>query len=99
MTTTTQATKPRYRVPSVSVDADVSLDEFDNSDIIKYLRHQGYEVGGADAVGNNADCASEGLYLSPDDLGRIETLALCGQKEPARQLALEIISEAIGREL
>lgn len=100
MTAATQEKKSRYRVPSVSVDADVSLDEFGDSEIAKYLRHRGYEVAGAgEDGGGTSDCSSEGLYLSPSDLNRIETLALCGQKEPARQLALAIISEAIGREL
>jgi hypothetical protein len=41
----------------------------------------------------------DALYISAKDLGRIKTLALCGQVKPAREFALQLISEAIGRTL
>lgn len=100
MTITTQATKPRYRTPSASVYCDISLDEFTEKQIIGYLRHLGHTVDGA---GEDASISqpnpSDACIVSSLDLDRISTLALCGQAEPARKLALAIISEAIGREL
>lgn len=46
MTTTQTPAKPRYRTPSASCYVNVSLDEFDNSDIVAYLKHEGYQVNG-----------------------------------------------------
>lgn len=95
-------TKRKYRVPSVSADVDVRLDQFDDQEIIEYLRHQGHTVDGL-----SIDAPKEALHyqnfetlvISVSELNRINTLALCGQREAARVTALEIISEAIGRPL
>ena len=87
-------TKKRVRIPSVSVDAVVSLDEFSTDEIQKYLQdiaEEGAASGGGDG--------SDGCYLTPEDLNRIETLALCGQAEHAKALALQIVGDAIGRVL
>lgn len=92
--------KPRYRTPSVSIDANVSLGEFSFEQIASYMRHYGYEVSVhyADALGVD-EPPIDGLFLTPEDLSRIATLSLCGQKQPARDLLLGIVGDAIGRQL
>lgn len=80
----------------ISVDADVSLDEFDDSDIAEYLRGRGYYVSASAKVLHDQDCE---LALDPDDLYHIETLEVCGQIEAARNEALALVSNAIGRTL
>ena len=92
MSTTT--TKPRYRVPTVSNYHDVRLDEFDISDIREYLQHMGESASGADPTSWD-DIG--GVLIETAEVQRIETLALCGQKEAAREWLLEIFSKAIGR--
>jgi len=87
---TQELKKPRYYAPTVSVDVDVSLDEFSMDDIHEYLRHKGEQV----TVHTGA-----GLFIAQDELDRILTLAVCGQLEAARNASLEIISEAIERKL
>jgi len=78
----------RKRAPTVSVDVDVSLDEFGIDEIREWLKSQGEDVDDG-----------EGLYIGTDDLNRIETLAVCGQQDEARKFALSIISKAIQRPL
>ena len=84
------STRKCIHIPSVTVDADVSLDEFDTADIIKYLQDIGENASGATSSGS-------GFLISQSDLNHIETLAVCGQADAAKKLALQIISEAIGR--
>lgn len=91
MSTTT--TKKRIRIPSVSVDAEVSLDEFSTDEIRKYLQ----DIGEEDGSGGGGD--GKGCYLTSEDLNRIETLALCGQTEHAKALALQVVGDVIGRVL
>jgi hypothetical protein len=86
--------KPRYRVPVKIVDAEVALDEFDDEDIIEYLRHQGYIVSG-----KPCKYTTDGSEFLPEDLNHIFTLAVCGQQNEARSEALEMVSKAIGRPL
>ena len=83
--------KPRYRVPVKIVDAEVALDEFDDEDIIEYLRHQGYIVSGKPTA--------DGIEFLHEELNHIFTLAVCGQQSEARSEALEMVSKAIGRPL
>lgn len=92
--------KPRYRTPSFSVEVDVFLDQFGFDQIVAYLRHHGYQVAG-EGVGliGVDEVTADGLLITPKDLSHIETLAVCGQKQPARDLALGIISDALGRVL
>lgn len=85
-----QPMRKRRFVPTVMVDAEVSLDEFCTEDILKYLRDQGEGV---------AIDSGEGIFLSQGDLNRCETLALCGQVDAARKYILDIVSQAIGRPL
>ena len=95
-------TKRKYRVPTVSADVDVRLDQFDDEEIIEYLRHQGHTVNGLDISAPKEALNHknfETLVISVSELNRINTLAICGQREAARVTTLEIISEAIGRPL
>ena len=94
----TQTEKPRYRTPCVSVDAAVSLDEFEDDAIAGYLRHRGYFVNGS-----NNDSSDGGtddvLIISAADLNRIATLSLCGQNESAREWLIDLVSNHIERQL
>jgi len=91
-------TKARYRVPTRTVDARVSLDEFDCSEMADYLRTQGYYVSSSSAAPHDQDPDPDNV-LNPDDLDHIETLALCGQIDAARSEALYLVGNAIGRVL
>lgn len=99
MTTTQTPTKPRYRTPRASCYVNVSLDEFDNSDLVAYLKNEGYQVNGKSEAQGCESAKVDGMYISPDDLSHIDTLAVCGQLEQARKMALDIVGEAIGRPL
>lgn len=92
--------KPKYYAPvcSVTVDADVSLDEFDVGAIAEYLRHRGYYVSATSAAPHDQDADPENV-LDPDELNHIETLAVCGQIDAARAEALSLVGNAIGRTL
>lgn len=90
--------KPHYRVPCVTVDTDVTLDEFDDADIAGYLRQRGYFVSGTSAAPHDQDDEPANV-LDPDALDHIDTLALCGQIEAARTEALALVGKAIGRTL
>ncbi len=89
--------KPRYRVPHRSEYVEVGLDEFDNTEIAEYLRHEGYSVSGESTQGGGADTGA--LVIDEDDLDRICTLLLCGQRDAAREFAFGLISDEIGRRL
>jgi len=95
---TAATNKPRYRVPSVPVDAYVRLDEFADTDIAEYLRSRGYSVSGGPNIGFKA--AEEPFnLLDVEALNHIETLAVCGQRAQAVHEALSLIGKAIGRPL
>ena len=88
MRITTQRT--RYVVPSVTPFVEsVTLDDFDLDEIRAYLRHRGEAV--------SADC--DGLFIDQADLDRAETMAMCGQIQPARDYILDLVSRRIGRRL
>lgn len=80
----TNTTARRYRVPTATACAEVSLDEFSIEDIREYLRERETGCAGID---------------QPDELAHIETLVVCGQREAAREEALRLVGEAIGRKL
>ena len=93
----TATSKPRYRTPSVCVDVDVDLSEFDIDEIAEYLRHNGYTVtGNAVADGPVPEATA---HIDTADLEHIYTLAVCGQMEFAQQEALQVVGKAIGRPL
>jgi hypothetical protein len=87
---------PRYRAPSVCVDVDVDLSEFDLEEIAEYLRHNGYKVSATGATHNPATGTTDNV-LDPDELDRVFTLDLCGQRVAAQQIALQLVGDAIGR--
>ena len=91
-----QLQTPRYRTPTACVDVDVSLDEFDLDEIAEYLRHNGYKVSATSATVDPETGAADNV-LDPDELDRVYTLALCGQREAAQQIALQLVGDAIGR--
>lgn len=92
-----EQTKPtRKRAPSICVDVDVSLDEFDLDEVADYLRHNGYKVSGTTSSVNEDGPSN---VLDPDDLDHVYTLSLCGQSEVAKQIALQLVGDAIGRPL
>jgi hypothetical protein len=94
----TASNKPRYRTPSILVDVDVDLDQFDDDDIIEYLRNQGYTVSGGDAV-SRGPVAEANNQIDTADLDHIYTLAVAGQLSVAQQEALQVVGKAIGRPL
>ena len=74
----------------------VDFDDFDDEELAEHLRSRGYTVRKS---GNVATFADDSLTLEEDELNHIETLALCGQADAARELVISRVSEAIGRPL
>lgn len=94
--TTKLPTQRRRRyVLSISVDTDVSLDEFDTEDIRRYL----HELDGENGEEATEQAETDGCYIDATTCGQINTLALCGQKGEAIKLVMQIVSNAIGREI
>lgn len=88
------STRRRTHYAHITVD----LDDFDEDTIADYLRDLGYYVGRSSASGGGAD-PEEALVIEKEDLARIDTLVLCGQRDSAREAVLQIVSEHIGRPL
>lgn len=88
--------KPRYRVPVHYVDVEVSLDDFDDEQIVEYLRHRGYSVIGNGSSSDNIDLDAS---ITGNELDHIYTLSLCGQRQAAIDEGLQLLSRAIGRQL
>ena len=82
-------TKSRLRVPTIYPEVEpVSLDDFDIDDIKEYLTGKGV-----------SDLPSEEDFVIPrDDMNRIETLLLCGQRQSAIEELLRAASDHMGRE-
>lgn len=91
--------KPKaYRTPIHYATAVVSLDEFGDTDIANYLRQRGYYVSATSEARHDQDGDPENV-LNPADLDHVEHLALCGQINAAREEALALVGNAIGRVL
>lgn len=87
-------------MPSIRVEVD--LYEFEESDIVKHLEKKGYTCTKDGAVGVHDDDdpeASNAYPMDGFDLMRVKHLADCGQVSAARQEALLMLSNVIGREL
>lgn len=69
-----------------------SLDDYDIKDVAAYLRKWGYVV-------TMPDDASEGLWVSPDQLGDIERLLICGQKEAAQNDLFDLFGKTLNRSM
>jgi len=99
----TTSIRARYRTPEISRYVEVSLNDFDDDQIVEYLRHRGYAVGGnGKPVHDEAGGPVPGegpVLIDEDDLGRISTLAVCGQLDSARDHVLTIVERHIGRRL
>ena len=80
-------TKRRTRAPEVYPHVNpVSLNDFDIDEIREYLR------------GSGVDAPSDEDFVIPrDDMNRIETLLLCGQRQSAIEELLRAASEHMGR--
>lgn len=89
---------PRVHPEPVEIEA-VSLDAFDLEDIREYLHRQDNHVPDAVPKYEHGGRAITSLVITADELCRIETLALCGQVQHAREEALRLISDHIGRPL
>lgn len=72
----------------------IDFDEFDNDELADHLRAAGYTVQ-APGIPTYSDYGDVDI----SELGHIDTLATCGQRDAAREAALRIVSEAIGRPL
>ena len=80
-------TKSRQRTPTVYPHVNpVSLDDFDIDEIREYLRGSGASVP-----------SDEDFVIPCDDMNRIETLLLCGQRQSAIDELLRAASEHMGR--
>ena len=89
-------TKPRYRAPSTHASVEICLDEFDDAQIIEYLKQQGHEVDGSRS---SEEVDADGVWISQAELSRVSTLHLCGQRAEAHEVIFEIVSSAIGRNI
>lgn len=69
-----------------------SLEDYDIKDVANYLRDWGYVV-------TKDDDASNGLWVSPEQLGDIERLLICGQKEAAQNDLFELVGKTLNRSL
>ena len=69
-----------------------SLDDYDIRDVAAYLRKWGYVV-------TQPDDASEGLWVSPEQLGDIERLLVCGQKEAAQNDLFDLFGKTLNRSM
>lgn len=84
----------------------VDFDEFDDDELADHLRAAGYTVHAPrkrsgsliEAHGSTPTYAAYG-DVDLSELGHIDTLATCGQRDAAREVALRIVGEAIGRPL
>ena len=88
--------KPRYRTPFVTVDAEVSLSEFSMEEIVGYLRNHGYTVTGGKSTHFEDGPGEE---IMPYDLDYVYTLAVAGQSDAAKHEALRLVGNAIWRPL
>jgi hypothetical protein len=84
---------------------EVRLDQFSDEAIIAYLRDRGYAVDGERKApivlreSVHVDDAGEVLVIDQPTLERITLLSLCGQRDAAREIVLELVRLHIGRAL
>lgn len=90
----TATTKPRYYTPTHTEHVTVSLSDFTLEEIREYLTHKGESEPSGGGMGEDGP-----LTISEDDVNRIATLSLCGQKEAARDWLIELVERRIGRSL
>ena len=86
-------TKQRYRSPSRSAEAEISLDEFDTEELERELHHRAGSYRSAPLTDDG------GIYLDAEVLSTVTTLLICGQRESAREMVADQLFEALGRRL
>jgi hypothetical protein len=79
---------------SVHVDPEDVLDDIDDDTIADHLRAQGYHVARTSSIAHTG--ASEGIFLTVDELDRLSTLLMCGQQEAAMEELFGMVSPALG---
>ena len=86
-------TKQRYRSPTRSAEAEISLDEFDTGELERELQYRvgNYRSAPLTDVG--------GIYLDAEFLSTVTTLLICGQRESALEMVADQLFEALGRRL
>jgi hypothetical protein len=92
----------------------VSLAEFKLEDVAEFLRANGFAVDGtfSRALMDNVrsqrgeycrqchdDETVSGCLIEEDQLARVQTLAMCGQRDAAREYVLQIVGDYLGRSL
>ena len=82
----------------------VDFDEFDDDELADHLRSNGYTVTAPRRRTSSVDAPGIPTFaafgeIDTSELGHIDTLAICGQRDEAREVALRIVGEAIGRPL
>ncbi|MFN7725178.1 MAG: hypothetical protein ACK5QH_08925 [Rubrivivax sp.] len=79
------ATKSRYYAPIRTAEAEVSLEDFSDDEILEYVRQK--NLGDAD------------IRQAIGDLNTLDTLLLCGLRQEALELISQHLSEALGRHI
>ncbi len=69
-----------------------SLGDYALDDLANYLRDWGYVV-------TKPDDASEGLWVSREQLNDIEHLLVCGQKEAAQNDLFDLVGKTLNRSM
>ena len=69
-----------------------SLEDYNTKDVAQYLRDWGYVVTAP------AD-AGDGLWVSQEQLGDIERLLICGQKEAAQNDLFDLFGKTLNRSM
>lgn len=76
--------KRKYRAPVHYAEVEVSLSDFNDDDILEYVRVNGL----SDEFGAGSDS---------EEIARIDTLLLCGQRDAAREAVERMLSRTLGR--
>ncbi len=80
--------KPRYKSPTVTVEAECSLNEFDDEQLEAELAHRRA----------NVHMLPDTLAVPEADVHRVKHLRMIGQNTEADKLAIDIITELINAE-
>lgn len=88
---TQQQAKPRYYSPSRYVEVEVSLDDFSDEQVAQEHAHRsGQAVSTYDGTS---------LLIVGEDLARLQTLTLCGQRQAALDFLLTELERQTGVKL
>ena len=76
----------------IATEINVSLDDFDNQDLVEHLEKNGYTCF---ETGSTKSTES----ISGSELERIDHLLVCGQKQAAIEEIFSVVGHAIGRQI